>query len=71
MINFPCLPRETCKARALEIDPSEEEKLSNSYMQKKILHRHRYYTENKKKNAPITNYIWRGLEGPNKSQAKM
>jgi len=49
-INFACLPRETGKARALEIDLSrveanfstdEEENLSNKYMQKKILHRNR------------------------------
>jgi uncharacterized protein YlaI len=39
--------------------------------------RRKYYIDTdttqktKKKNAPITNYIWRGLEGPNKSQAKM
>ena len=39
--NFPCLPRETGKARALEIDSSGEEKLSNEYMQKKILHQNR------------------------------
>ena len=60
---FPCLPgpRETGKARALETDPSEEEKLSNEYMQKKILHRNRYYTENRKQYAPITNCICRGL----------
>ena len=38
-------PRETGKARALEIDASEEEKISNEYMQKKIPHRNRYYTE--------------------------
>ena len=43
--NFPCLPRETCKARALEIVPNEEKRLSNEYMQKKIPHRNRYYTE--------------------------
>ena len=39
--NFPCLPRETGKGRALrleidpsalEIDPSAQEKLSNEYM---------------------------------------
>jgi len=44
-INFACLPRETGKARALEIDlrrveanlsTDEEEKLSNKYMQKEI-----------------------------------
>jgi len=34
--NFPCLPRETGRARVLEIDPSEEEKLSNEYIQEKI-----------------------------------
>jgi len=49
-INFACLPRETGKARALEIDlrrveanlsTDDEENLSNKYMQKKILHRNR------------------------------
>ena len=37
--NFPCLPRETGKGRALEVDPSAleidasaQEKLSNEYM---------------------------------------
>ena len=49
-INFACLPRETGKARALEIDlrrveanlsTGEEEKLSNKYMQKEILHTNR------------------------------
>ena len=43
--NFRCLPRETGKARALEIDLSEEERLSKEYMQKKIPHRNRYCTE--------------------------
>jgi len=43
--NFPYLPRETGKARALEIDPSEEERLSNEYMQKKIPHKNRYYAD--------------------------
>jgi hypothetical protein len=47
-INFACLPRETGKARALEIDlrhvesnlsTDEEQKLSNEYMQKEIPHR--------------------------------
>jgi len=46
-MNFACLPRDTGKARALEIDlrrveanlsTDEEEKLSNKYMQKEILH---------------------------------
>jgi len=49
-INFACLPRETGKARALEIDSrrvkanlstDEEEKLLNEYMHKDILHRNR------------------------------
>jgi len=49
-INFACLPRKTGKARALEIDlrrveanlsTGEEEKLSNKYMQKEILHTNR------------------------------
>jgi len=48
--NFACLLRETGKARALEIDSrrveanlstDEEEKLSNEYLQKEILHRNR------------------------------
>ena len=38
--------------RALEIDPSEQEKLSNEYMQKKILHNNRYYTETDIKMLP-------------------
>ena len=49
-INFACLPWETGKARALEIDfrrveasssTDEEEILSNKYMQKEILHTNR------------------------------
>ena len=49
-INFACLPRETGKARVLEIDlrrveanlsTDEEETLSNKYMQKEILHTNR------------------------------
>ena len=49
-INFACLPRETGKARAFEIDlrhveanlsTNEEGKISNKYMQKEILHRNR------------------------------
>jgi len=51
--NFACLPRETGKARALEIDPSEEEKLSNEYMQKMIPHRNRYYTETENNTLPL------------------
>ena len=50
--NFPCLPRETGKARTLEINPREEEKLSNEYMQEKILHSNRYYTETENNTLP-------------------
>ena len=50
--NFACLLRETGKARAHEIDPSEEEKLSNEYMQKKISHRNGYYTETENNTLP-------------------
>jgi len=50
--NFPCLPRETGKAGALEINPSEEEKSSIEYMQKKILHRKRCYTETENNTLP-------------------
>jgi len=39
-------------ARALEIDPSEEENLSNEYMQKKIIHGNRYYTEKEQNTLP-------------------
>jgi len=39
-------------ARALEIDPNEEERLSNEYMQKTIPHKNRYYTETEKNTLP-------------------
>ena len=51
-VNFACLPRETDKARALELDPSEEERLSKENMQKKIPHRNRYYTETENNTLP-------------------
>jgi len=50
--NFPCLPPETDKARALEIDPSEEERLSNEYMKKKIPRRNKYYVETDNSTLP-------------------
>jgi len=34
------------------MDPSKEEKLSNEYMQKKIPHRNRYYTETENNTLP-------------------
>ena len=50
--NFPCVPRETGKTRALELDPSEEERLSNEYIQKKIPHKNRYYAETENNTLP-------------------
>ena len=50
--NFPCLPRETGKARAFEIDPTEEERISDAYMQKKIPHRNTYYAETENNTLP-------------------
>jgi len=40
----------------------KRKKGSNQYTQMKIPH------GNRKQYAPITNYIWRGLHGPNKNK---
>ena len=50
--NFPCLPRETGRARVLEIDPSEEEKLSNSGEDTIYRNLNRYYTETENNTLP-------------------
>jgi len=62
-INFACLPQETGKARALEIDlrrveanlsTDEEEKLSNEYMQKEILQKYKIMRDDPFKDQMIT-----------------
>ena len=62
-INFACLPRETDKARALEIDlrrveanlsTDEEEKLSSKYMQKMILQKYEIMRDDPFKDQTIT-----------------
>jgi len=62
-INFACLPRETGKARVLEIDlrrveanlsTDEEERLSNKYIQKEILQKYKIMRDDPFKDQMIT-----------------
>ena len=62
-INFACLPRETDKARTLEIDlrrveanlsADEEERLSNKYIQKEILQKCKIMRDDPFKDQMIT-----------------